>query len=71
MGPEPLVVDVTEVASWRERAERAEARAERAEARLEELIEQVAVLSRMLFGRSSERTWSWSPGQRSCRWTVF
>ena len=48
MGPEPLVVDVDEVTSWRERAERAEARAERAEARVEELAEQVAVLSRML-----------------------
>ena len=55
MGPEPLVVDVTEATSWRERAERAEQRAERAEARVEELIEQVAVLSRMLFGRSSEK----------------
>jgi transposase len=55
VGPEPLVVDVTEVASWRERAERAEQRAERAEARVEELAEQVAVLSRMLFGRSSEK----------------
>ena len=34
---------------------RAEERAERAEARVEELVEQVAVLSRMLFGRSSEK----------------
>ena len=34
---------------------RAEERAVRAEARVEELIEQVAVLSRMLFGRSSEK----------------
>jgi transposase len=58
----PLVVDVAEVTSWRERAERAEERAEvaeqraeRAEARVEELAEQVAVLSRMLFGRSSEK----------------
>jgi transposase len=59
VGPEPLVVDVTEVTSWRERAERAEQRAERAEARVEELVEQVAVLSRMLFGRSSEKA---SPG---------
>ena len=49
--------------SWRERAERAqerarlaEARAERAEKRIDELVEQVAVLSRMLFGRSSEKT---------------
>jgi transposase len=52
---DPLVVDVTEVMSWRERAELAERRAERAEARIEELVEQVAVLSRMLFGRSSEK----------------
>jgi transposase len=63
VGPEPLVVDVAEVTSWRERAERAQERArvaeERlaaAEARIEELVEQVAVLSRMLFGRSSEKT---------------
>jgi transposase len=62
VGSEPLVVDVVEVTSWRERAERAEERAElaerraeRAEARIEELVEQVAVLSRMLFGRSSEK----------------
>jgi transposase len=62
VGAESLVVDVAEVASWRERAERAEERAERAErraeraeARVEELAEQVAVLSRMLFGRSSEK----------------
>jgi transposase len=62
VGAEPLVVDVAEVTSWRERAELAEERAERAEerlaaaeARIEELVEQVAVLSRMLFGRSSEK----------------
>ena len=55
MEPEPLVVDVTEVVSWRERAERAEERLAGAEARIEELVEQVAVLSRMLFGRSSEK----------------
>ena len=62
MSPEPLCVDVAEVTSWRERAERAEeraqlaeARAERAEKRIDELVEQVAVLSRMLFGRSSEK----------------
>jgi hypothetical protein len=62
VGPELLVVDVTEVTSWRERAERAEERAERAEkraeltqerlvaaeARIQKLVEQVAVLSRML-----------------------
>jgi transposase len=52
---EPGVVDVTEVASWRERAERAEERLAAAESRIEELIGQVAVLSRMLFGRSSEK----------------
>jgi transposase len=66
-----LVVDaVAEVAYWRGRAERAETRlagvevdlaeaGERfvaAEARISELSEQVAVLSRMLFGRSSEKT---------------
>ncbi|HEX7599830.1 MAG TPA: IS66 family transposase [Polyangia bacterium] len=69
MGSEPLVVDVIEVTSWRERAERAQERAElaqkraeqaekrlaSAEARIEELVERVAVLSRMLFGRSSEK----------------
>jgi transposase len=76
VGPELLVVDVTEVTSWRERAERAEERAElaekraelaekraeltqerlvAAEARIQKLVEQVAVLSRMLFGRSSEK----------------
>ncbi|HET9654164.1 MAG TPA: transposase, partial [Kineosporiaceae bacterium] len=62
MGPELLVVDVTEVTSWRGPAERAEQRAEAgeqrlaaAEARIEELVGQVAVLSRMLFGRSSEK----------------
>jgi transposase len=41
--------------SWRERAERAEERLASAEARIEELVERVAVLSRMLFGRSSEK----------------
>jgi transposase len=55
VGSESLVVDVAGVTSWRERAQRAEERAERAEARIEELVEQVAVLSRMLFGRSSEK----------------
>jgi transposase len=62
VGPEPLVVDVSEVTSWRERAERAEQRAERAEARVEELAEQVAVLSRMLFGRSSEKAGAGADG---------
>jgi transposase len=56
VGSEPLVVDVTEVTFWRGRAERAEERLAAAEARIEELVEQVAVLSRMLFGRSSEKT---------------
>jgi transposase len=44
-----LIDDTDDVAYWRERAERAEAR-------ISELSEQVAVLSRMLFGRSSEKT---------------
>lgn len=56
MESESPVVDVAEVTSWRERAERAEARVEELEARVEELVEQVAVLSRMLFGRSTEKT---------------
>jgi transposase len=54
--------DATEVAYWRERAVRAEAQLTEAEERLavaetriSELAEQVAVLSRMLFGRSSEK----------------
>jgi transposase len=62
VGSGPLVADVTEVTFWRERAERAERRAEQAEerlaaaeARIKDLVEQVAVLSRMLFGRSSEK----------------
>ena len=42
--------------SWQERLEAAEARAEAAEARVAELVEQVAVLSRMLFGQSSEKS---------------
>jgi transposase len=62
VGSEAPTVDVAEVAVWRERAELAEKRVElaeerlaAAEARIEELVEQVAVLSRMLFGRSSEK----------------
>jgi transposase len=51
----PTIEDA-DVASWRVRAERAEARAEQLQARIEELSEQVAVLSRMLFGRSSEKS---------------
>jgi transposase len=58
---EPGVVDVTEVTLWRERAERAEERLAAAEARIEELAGQVAVLSRMLFGRSSEKTATGEP----------
>jgi hypothetical protein len=48
--------DATEVAYWRDRAERAEERLVEMEVRISELGEQVAVLSRILFGRSSERT---------------
>jgi transposase len=62
VGSGPLVAEIAEVVSWRERAELAEKRAElaeerlaAAEARIEELIGQVSVLSRMLFGRSSEK----------------
>lgn len=55
VGTEPLVADVTEVTSWRERAEAAEQRLAEAEDRIEKLVEQVAVLSRMLFGRSWEK----------------
>ena len=67
-----VVDDVTEVASWRERAVLAEGRLavaeerlERAEARVVELAEQVAVLSRMLFGRSSEKLGSGQAGNRA------
>ena len=67
-----MIDDATEVAYWRERAIRAESRLaaaeERlagAEARILELSEQVAVLSRMLFGRSSERAGSGKPGDRA------
>jgi transposase len=65
------VIDATEVAHWRERAELAEERQAQAEERLaiaeervSELAEQVAVLSRMLFGRSSEKTGSGGSGDR-------
>jgi transposase len=47
---------VDDVMSWQERVRVAEVRAEAAEARVAELAEQVAVLSRMLFGQSSERS---------------
>ena len=43
-------------AYWRERGERAEASLVEAREQIRELSEQVAVLSRMLFGRSSEKT---------------
>jgi transposase len=66
--PAQTVADA-DVAYWRARAEAAEARAERAEAaaeqlraRVEELGEQVAVLSRMLFGGSSEKNAGPTPG---------
>lgn len=53
-----MVDDVADVAVyWRERAERAEGQVAELSARVVELSEQVAVLSRMLFGRSSEKTW--------------
>jgi len=67
-----VVDDVTDVAYWRERAVLAEGRLavaeERlasAEARVLELAEQVAVLSRMLFGQSSEKTGPRQPGDRA------
>ena len=59
--PASTVAD-TDVAYWRARAEAAEARAEELRVRVEELGEQVAVLSRMLFGRSSERNGGSTPG---------
>jgi transposase len=52
-----VVDDAADVAAyWRERAERAEGQVAELSARVGELSEQVAVLSRMLFGRSSEKT---------------
>jgi transposase len=50
-----------EVAFWRERAVRAEASLGEAHKRIGELSEQVAVLSRMLFGRSSEKAGTSQP----------
>lgn len=76
--PSPLIEDHADLlAYWRARAERAEARAELAETenaalrgevkvlveRVGELGEQVAVLSRMLFGQSSEQQRSPGDGQ--------
>jgi len=56
MGTAPVVVDpVGDVAYWRARAERLEAELADANARIAKLTEQVATLSRMMFGRSSER----------------
>ncbi|MCA1677037.1 MAG: IS66 family transposase, partial [Actinobacteria bacterium] len=43
------------MAHWRARAERAEGQVAELDVRVAELSEQVAVLSRMLFGRSSEK----------------
>ncbi|MGH3410243.1 MAG: transposase domain-containing protein, partial [Streptosporangiaceae bacterium] len=57
--------DAADVAFWRERAERAEDRLAGAEARVLELAEQVAVLSRMLFGQSSEKAGAGQPGKRA------
>jgi transposase len=51
-----VIDDATEVAYWRDRAERAEEQVAQLQLRISELSEQVAVLSRMLFGRSSEKT---------------
>jgi hypothetical protein len=59
-----VIDDAIEVAHWRERAELAESRLVGAEARIGELVEQVAVLSRMLFGRSSEKSGSGGLGDR-------
>lgn len=59
-----MIDGASEVALWRERAELAEERLAVAEARIVELTEQVVVLSRMLFGHSSEKA---SPG-RSGDW---
>jgi transposase len=47
--------DAADVAYWRVRAEQAEGQVAKLDARVVELSEQVAVLSRMLFGRSSEK----------------
>jgi transposase len=53
---ETVIDGASEVVYWRGRAVVAEERLARAEARISELSEQIAVLSRMLFGRSSEKT---------------
>jgi transposase len=50
-----VVDDAADVAYWRVRAERAEGQVAELDVRVAELSEQVSVLSRMLFGRSSEK----------------
>lgn len=55
MPPLLLDDDADVVRLWRERAEQAEARLVEALARIDELSGQVAMLSRMLFGQSSEQ----------------
>jgi transposase len=50
-----VIDDAADVAYWRARAERAEGQVAVLEGRVAELSEQVAVLGRMLFGRSSEK----------------
>ena len=56
MAPAVVVVDPSkDVAYWRARAEQLEAELVDANARIAKLTEQVATLSRMMFGRSSER----------------
>jgi hypothetical protein len=47
---EAVIEEDVQAGYWRGRAERAEERLAVAEARICELVEQVAVLSRMLFG---------------------
>jgi hypothetical protein len=65
----PVIDDAADVACWRERAERAEGQVTELNVRVLELSEQVAVLSRMLFGRSSEKTRP-TPGQGVITWLV-
>ena len=50
-----MIDEQADVAYWRARAERAEAENATLAARVDELSQQVAVLSRMLFGDSSEK----------------
>jgi transposase len=51
-----VIGDAADVAYWRARAERAEGQVAELDVRVVELSEQVAVLSRMVFGRSSEKS---------------